>query len=327
MPFDLQAYLRDRRALIDAELERRIAAFPLLGAGAPPGAATLSITGPSRADSEVPETLLQAIRHSLLSGGKRLRPILLLAGYEAVAAGGSADLAVPVPAACALEMIHTYSLIHDDLPSMDNDDFRRGRPTCHKVYGEAMAILAGDALLTESFALLASTAAPPAVLVEVIAAFARAAGAAGMIGGQVLDLENSGGKTPQSVSLDHLQMVHRKKTGALLSVAVWAGARLGGAAPGSDALLRLQRFADALGLAFQIIDDVLDVAEDLATLGKPPGSDRDKGKVTYVDLLGVEGARRHAEEVMAAGLSAISPLDASAEPLHALARFTIRRTS
>lgn len=326
MPFDLQAYLHDRRALIDAELERRLSAFPILGAGAPAGSAAFSIAGPPRADSEVPETLLQAIRYSLLSGGKRLRPILLLAGYEAVAAGGSADLAVPVPAACALEMIHTYSLIHDDLPSMDNDDFRRGRPTCHKVYGEALAILAGDALLTESFALLASTAAPPAVLVEVMAAFARAAGAAGMVGGQVLDLENSG-KTSPSVSLEHLQKVHRKKTGALLSVAVWAGARLGGAAPGSDALLRLQRFADALGLAFQIIDDVLDVTEDLATLGKPPGSDRDKGKVTYVDLLGVEGARRHAEEVMAAGLEAISPLDASAEPLHALARFTVRRTS
>src|SRR5262249_29500470 len=141
---------------------------------------------------EVPETLQKAMAYSLLAGGKRLRPILLLAGYEAVAPGGSADLAVAVPAACAVEMIHTYSLIHDDLPAMDNDDFRRGRPTSHKAFGEAMAILAGDALLTEAFALLATSAAPPAAVVEVIAAFGRAAGARGMVGGQVIDIEATG---------------------------------------------------------------------------------------------------------------------------------------
>jgi len=304
MPFDLQTYLHDRRALVDAELERRSS-----------GAA-----GPG---DEVPESLKKAMAYSLLAGGKRLRPILLLAGYEAVAPGGSADLAVAVPAACAVEMIHTYSLIHDDLPALDNDNFRRGQPTCHRVFGDAMALLAGDALLTEAFGLLASCAAPPAAVVDVLAGLSQAAGAAGMVGGQVIDIESTG----RPIDLETLRKIHRKKTGALLSISVWAGARLGGAVPGSDALVRLRRFADALGLAFQIIDDVLDVSQDLATLGKDPGSDRRQGKTTYVDLLGIEGARRHAEQVMSEGLEAIAPLDASAEPLHALARYTIHRTN
>ncbi len=302
MPFDLQKYLQERRTLIEAELKRRCAAFE---------------------STDIPETLQKAMTYSLLAGGKRLRPILLLAGYEAVAPGGSADLAVAVPAACAVEMIHTYSLIHDDLPSMDNDDFRRGQPTCHKVFGEANAILAGDALLAEGLALAASCSAPPATVNDVVMALGRAAGASGMVGGQVMDIQAVG----QPMSLDLLQKLHRKKTGALLSTSVWAGARLGGAAAGSDALERLRHFADALGLAFQIIDDVLDVTQDLATLGKDPGSDREKGKTTYVDLLGVAGAREHAEQVMAEGLLALAPLDAAAEPLHALGRFTIQRTN
>lgn len=304
MPFDLQAYLHERRALIDAELERRCAE-------------------PAGPNQDVPQSLASAMAYSLLAGGKRLRPILVLAGYEAVAPGGSADLAVAVPAAVAVEMIHTYSLIHDDLPSMDNDDFRRGKPTLHKSVGEAMAILAGDALLSEAFRLMASCVAPPAAIVELVTKLAQAVGAAGLVGGQVIDIEATGKK----VDLDVLRRLHAKKTGALLSISVWAGARLGGAQPGSDALNRLTRFADALGLAFQIIDDVLDVTADLATLGKDPGSDKEKGKTTYVDLLGVDGARRHAEEIMAAGLDALSPLDASAEPLHALARYTVHRVN
>jgi geranylgeranyl diphosphate synthase, type II len=306
MPFDLQAYLHERRALIDAELERRS-------------------VEPAGLGDDVPDSLREAIAYSLLAGGKRLRPILVLAGYEAVAPGGSADLAVAVPTACAVEMIHTYSLIHDDLPSLVNDDFRRGQPTLHKKVGEAMAILAGDALLTEAFRMVAGSPAPPAATVEVMLRLTQAVGAAGMVGGQVIDIESTG--AGKKIDLAHLQRLHRKKTGALLSVSVWAGARLGGAAPGSDALDRLTRFADALGLAFQIIDDVLDVTADLATLGKDPGSDKAKGKTTYVDLLGIDGARRHAEEVMAAGLEAIAPLDASAEPLHALARYTIHRVN
>jgi geranylgeranyl diphosphate synthase type II len=298
MGFDLQAYLRERKLLIETELERR-----------------------SGADAEVPETLQKAIAYSLLAGGKRLRPILALAGYEAVVtmSGGAVDLAVALPTACALEMVHTYSLIHDDLPAMDNDDFRRGRPTNHKVYGESIAILAGDALLTGAFAAVAASPAPAAAVVDVVRALGRAAGAAGMVGGQVIDIEATG----RPVDLALLRRLHGKKTGDLLSVSVWAGGRLAGAS--AELLERLRCYADALGLAFQIIDDVLDITADLATLGKDPGSDKAKGKTTYVDLLGVEAARRHAAEVLDAGLAALEPLGEAATPLRALAHYTVDR--
>ncbi len=295
MSFDLNAYLTDRRALIETELVRV-----------------------AEADAaEVPATLRKAMTYSLLAGGKRLRPILALAGCEAV--GG--QLAAALPLACALEMIHTYSLIHDDLPAMDNDDFRRGRPTNHKVFGEAIAILAGDALLTEAFAVTSRCPAPPAVLVQVLGELASAVGAAGMVGGQVIDIEATGNK----VDLELLRRLHSKKTGALLAVSVCAGARLGGA--GESAVAGLRTYAEALGLAFQIIDDVLDVTADLQTLGKDPGSDREAGKTTYVDLLGVDGARRQADEVMTAGIAALAPLGSAAEPLRALGRYTVERRS
>ena len=295
MSFDLNAYLTDRRALIETELVRV-----------------------AEADAaEVPPTLRKAMTYSLLAGGKRLRPILALAGCEAV--GG--QLAAALPLACALEMIHTYSLIHDDLPAMDNDDFRRGRPTNHKVFGEAIAILAGDALLTEAFAVTSRSPAPPAVLVQVLGELASAVGAAGMVGGQVIDIEATGNK----VDLELLRRLHGKKTGALLAVSVCAGARLGGAT--ESAVAGLRTYAEALGLAFQIIDDVLDVTADLQTLGKDPGSDREAGKTTYVDLLGVDGARRQAYEVMTAGIAALAPLGAAAEPLRALGRYTVERRS
>lgn len=295
MSFDLNAYLTDRRALIETELVRV-----------------------AEADAaEVPPTLRKAMTYSLLAGGKRLRPILALAGCEAV--GG--QLAAALPLACALEMIHTYSLIHDDLPAMDNDDFRRGRPTNHKVFGEAIAILAGDALLTEAFAVTSRCPAPPAVLVKVLGELASAVGAAGMVGGQVIDIEATGNK----VDVELLRRLHGKKTGALLAVSVCAGARLGGAA--ESAVASLRTYAEALGLAFQIIDDVLDVTADLQTLGKDPGSDREAGKTTYVDLLGVDGARRHADEVMTAGIAALAPLGEAAEPLRALGRYTVERRS
>jgi geranylgeranyl diphosphate synthase type II len=298
MGFDLQAYLGERRQLIETELGRR-----------------------SAADPEVPPTLQKAMAYSLLAGGKRLRPILVLGGYEAacVASGGAVDLSRALPTACALEMIHTYSLIHDDLPAMDNDDFRRGRPTNHKVFGESLAILAGDGLLTEAFAVVAESQAEPAAVVDVVRALGRAAGAAGMVGGQVIDIEATG----QPVDLELLRRVHRKKTGDLLAVAVWAGGRLGGASP--EILDRLRQYANALGLAFQIIDDVLDITADLATLGKDPGSDRAKGKTTYVDLLGVDGARRHAAQVLDAGLAALDPLGEAATALRALGRYTVDR--
>ena len=302
MPFDLNAYLTERRTLIEAELSRW---------SATPDAAVAE-------HLEVPETLRKAMTYSLLAGGKRLRPILALAGCEAV--GG--ERAVALPLACALEMIHTYSLIHDDLPAMDDDDFRRGRPTNHKVFGEGLAILAGDALLTEAFAVVSRSPAPAPVVVKVIAELAAAAGAAGMVGGQVIDIEATGNK----VELELLRRLHAKKTGALLAVSVCAGARLGGA-DDESAVAALRTYAEALGLAFQIVDDVLDVTADLQTLGKDPGSDQAAGKTTYVDLLGIDGARRHADQVMTAGIAALAPLGASAEPLRALGRYTVERQS
>lgn len=295
-PFDLDGYLAARRERVEAALAKLC-----------------------EPDPEVPEKLREAVAYSLLAGGKRLRPILCLAGYEAVS--GGRDAAAALPAACAVEMIHTYSLIHDDLPAMDDDDFRRGRPTNHKVYGEAVAILAGDALLTEAFSVAARSQADAQALVDVLKALAQAAGAAGMVGGQVIDIEATG----KPVDLTLLRRLHRKKTGALLSVSLWMGARIGGAS--AELLGRLDQFGQALGLAFQIIDDVLDVTADLATLGKDPGSDQAAGKTTYVDLLGVERARRHAAEVMAEGIAALAPLGAAAEPLRALARYTLERSN
>lgn len=300
---DLERYLGARKALIEAELAR--------------------VSAPC---DEVPPRLTEAMAYSLLAGGKRLRPVLALAGYEAACetSGRPLDLRLALPVACAVEMIHTYSLIHDDLPAMDNDDFRRGRPTNHRVFGEAMAILAGDALLTESFALVCTSPAPAQAVVEAAAMLARAAGAAGMVGGQAIDF----GATGQKVDLETLRHLHGLKTGALLSVALCAGARL--ASPAPAFLQHLARYGEALGLAFQIIDDVLDVTADLATLGKDPGSDREKGKTTYVDLLGVDGARAHAGTVMEAGLQPLLSLGLSGEgvqALQALAHYTLSRSN
>lgn len=297
---DLERYLGARKALIEAELAR--------------------VSAPC---DEVPPRLTEAMAYSLLAGGKRLRPVLALAGYEAACETGGRplDLRVALPVACAVEMIHTYSLIHDDLPAMDNDDFRRGRATNHKVFGDAVAILAGDALLTEAFAVAARSQAPADAVVDVLAMLAKAAGAAGMVGGQVIDFTATG----QKVSVDTLRHLHGLKTGALLSVSLCAGARL--ASPSASVLDGLRHYGEALGLAFQIIDDVLDVTADLATLGKDPGSDREKGKTTYVDLLGVDGARQHARQVMDAGLSRIVDFGSSAAPLVALANYTVERRS
>jgi geranylgeranyl diphosphate synthase type II len=255
------------------------------------------------------------MNYSLLAGGKRLRPILALAGCEAM--GAKPELALRF--GCAVEMIHTYSLIHDDLPAMDNDDFRRGRPTNHKVYGEAMAILAGDALLTDAFALVTQSPAPPQVLVELVRELSFSAGSPGMVGGQVIDVEATG----KPIELAQLKVLHAMKTGALFDVSLRGGARLGGAT--AEQLGQIRSYAQALGLAFQIVDDVLDVTQDLAQLGKDPGSDREAGKTTYVDLLGVEGAMTHARQVMDAGIAALVPFGAHADPLRALGNYTVER--
>jgi geranylgeranyl diphosphate synthase type II len=293
MGFDLEAYLSERRATVEAALAQHLAAC-----------------------EGAPATLREAMAYSLLAGGKRLRPILALASCEAV--GGRVEDALD--AACAVELIHTYSLIHDDLPAMDDDDFRRGRPTSHKKFGEAMAILAGDALCTEAFRVAATRRAGREVAVaEVVYELARAAGAVGMVGGQVIDIEATG----KRITVEELEVLHAAKTGELLLVSVRSGARLGGA--DANILARLTTYGRALGLAFQIVDDVLDITADLATLGKDPGSDREAGKTTFVDLLGVDGARARARQVMADGIAALEPLGGKAEALRALARYTIER--
>jgi geranylgeranyl diphosphate synthase type II len=265
-----------------------------------------------------PPSLREAMAYSLLAGGKRLRPILALAACEAV--GGRMEDAID--AACAVEFVHTYSLIHDDLPAMDDDDFRRGRPTSHKKFGEALAILAGDALCAEAFRVAAQHhKGREAQVAEVVYELARAAGAVGMVGGQVIDIEATG----KRIDVPALETLHRAKTGELLLVAVRAGARMGGADAG--ALERLTIYGRALGLAFQIIDDVLDATADLQTLGKDPGSDREAGKTTFIDLLGADGARTRAGEVMAEGLAALEPFGGAAAALSALGHYTLSRKS
>lgn len=295
---DLKSYLKERTALVDAALDRWLPAEEVL-----------------------PPRLHQAMRYSIFAGGKRLRPILIIAACEAV--GGTAERVLH--AACAMEMIHTYSLIHDDLPAMDDDDFRRGRPTNHKVYGEANAILAGDALLTEAFRLLAdgdaNRAIEPAVVLQVIEVIARCAGSQGMVGGQVVDMESEG----QPIDLPTLQYIHTRKTGALFLASIQTGAWLGG---GSDAqVAALTRFGEAAGLAFQIADDILDIVGDQAVLGKDVGSDQARGKATYPALLGLAEARRRAEELRNLAIAALEPLGAPAEPLRGIARYIIDRTS
>ena len=266
-----------------------------------------------------PPTLSEAMRYSVFAGGKRVRPILLLAAAGAVGGDGESVL----PAACAMEFVHTYSLIHDDLPAMDDDDYRRGKPTSHKVFGEAVAILAGDALLTHAFEVMtcpdmrARFAGP--VLLEATHRLARAAGFAGMVGGQAVDMSSEG----RAVSVDVLEYIHRHKTAALIGAAVAIGGLLGG---GSTAqLAALKRYGQAIGLAFQIADDVLDVEGDSAALGKQVGQDAQHGKATYPALLGLEASRRRAAALLQEALAALGPFDDSADRLRQLARFIVNR--
>jgi geranylgeranyl diphosphate synthase, type II len=259
------------------------------------------------------------MRYSLLAGGKRLRPVLVIAA--AALYGAPAERVMP--AACALEMIHTYSLIHDDLPCMDDDDLRRGRPTNHKVYGEALATLAGDALLTMAFELLARQAlvdgVAPHHAAAVVAEVAAAAGAAGMVGGQVEDIAWEG----RGASAEQLKRIHRLKTGALFRASLVAGAGLCGASAAELAALRT--YAHHFGLAFQIQDDVLDVVGDAAKTGKGVGRDVKHGKSTYVSHYGLEGARQAARAEVAAACAALELFGAKAAFLEALAQFVVDR--
>ncbi|HUW60156.1 MAG TPA: farnesyl diphosphate synthase [Candidatus Bathyarchaeia archaeon] len=261
--------------------------------------------------SGAPGTLVDAIRYSLFAGGKRVRPALALGAAELICG----DDAVALPAACALEMIHTYSLIHDDLPAMDDDDLRRGKPTLHKVYGEALAILAGDALSTMAFDVLTESGN-----VRVIRELAVAAGVSGMAGGQVLDLESEG----KRVSLEELRVLHAKKTGALIRVAVRCGGILAGADEAQ--LADLTWYGEHVGLAFQIADDVLDVigAEDV--MGKRAGSDAAKDKSTYPALLGVEESQRLANKAAERAVAALAKFGSEADIFRALARYIVERT-
>lgn len=259
-----------------------------------------------------------AMIYSLMAGGKRLRPILLMATAEALGKKGYNYL----PVACGLEMIHTYSLIHDDLPCMDNDDYRRGRLTNHKVYGEAMALLAGDGLLTLAFeVMLEQRNTDPVVLINTVREVAMCAGNFGMVGGQALDLEYEG----KAITAEELRKLHAGKTGALFVAAIRGGAQLAGAT--DQQLLALTKFADLLGLAFQITDDILDVTGTQEELGKPIGSDEKNHKSTYVSLYGLEASQALAEKTITEALTVLDEFGPSADPLREIAKLMCNRRS
>ena len=292
--FNLSAYLRERQVQVEAALDRSI-----------------PITYPNK--------IYEAMRYSLLAGGKRLRPILCLATCEL--AGGTLEMAMPT--ACALEMVHTMSLIHDDLPAMDNDDYRRGKLTNHKVYGEDIAILAGDGLLAYAFEFVVVNTrnVPESQLLQVVVRLGRAVGAAGLVGGQVVDLESEG---QQKVSLETLNFIHNHKTAALLEASVLSGAILAGASE-SD-LQRLTRYAQNIGLAFQIVDDILDVTATQEELGKTAGKDLRAQKATYPSIWGLEASRQQAQQLIRAAVAEVAPFGDRARPLVAIAEFIVCRT-
>ena len=257
-----------------------------------------------------------AMEYSLMAGGKRIRPILLMAAAEAVGSKGYNYL----PVACGLEMIHTYSLIHDDLPCMDDDDYRRGRLTNHKVYGEAMAVLAGDGLLTLAFeVMLEQKNVEPAALIETVREMAMCAGNFGMVGGQGLDIEFEG----KDITPEQLRKLHAGKTGALFIAAIRGGAHLAGAT--HEQLLALTKFADLLGLAFQITDDILDVEGTAEELGKPVGSDEKNHKCTYVSLYGLEAGHELAEKTVNEALECLTMFGENAEPLRQITKMMTKR--
>ncbi|HEY4308669.1 MAG TPA: farnesyl diphosphate synthase [Pirellulales bacterium] len=264
---------------------------------------------------DCPPRLCEAIRYSLLAPGKRLRPLLVLITAEAC--GGNIEAAMP--AACAVEMVHAYSLIHDDLPCMDDDDLRRGRPTCHKVFGEALAVLAGDALLTMAFEVLSRDVRPARVAADCCLELARAAGPAALVGGQADDLDG----TAAAADIGRLEAIHRRKTGAMFQVSIRLGAMIARASRRQRSAL--EKYGQRLGLAFQIVDDLLDVGGDEKALGKRAGKDADRGKLTFPGLLGVDESRRRAGQLIAEARAAIASLGPQAEGLEALARAVLER--
>lgn len=265
---------------------------------------------------EWPQALNESVRYSIFAGGKRLRPILALAAAEAL----GKDFVSVLPVACALEMIHTYSLIHDDLPAMDDDDLRRGNPTNHKVYGEAIAILAGDSLLSEAFRIMAGSAQNGNAhqCIQIIQRVSQAIGPQGMVGGQVQDLESE----KKKISSDELEHLHRHKTGKLIQVAIESGAIMVGAS--EEELSALSDFGNCIGLSFQIADDVLDI-EGGEEIGKDVGSDLAKEKATYPSILGLETSKQLADEITQKALAALTPFGQNADPLREIAKYVVYR--
>lgn len=297
MTFDLNAFFRSKAALVDDAL----------------------LTRWLPAATRDPQTLHEAMRYSVTAGGKRVRPVLVFAAAQAL---GLPERDV-LPIAAALEMIHVFSLIHDDLPAMDDDDLRRGKPTNHKVYGDAMAILAGDALHTQAFIALSELDArryDPEAVIKVVRMIAEATGCAGMIGGQVIDIQSEG----KTIDFERLKTLHRLKTGALIRASVIAPAVL--ARAGQEELGALTRFGEAIGLCFQIADDILDI-EGGEAIGKDIGSDIEKGKATYPSILGMEGAKSELQKQLNEALVALDGFDAAADALRAIARFIAERKS
>jgi len=294
--FELKAYLADRKALVDQALETELS----------------ENKGPA-------DELDNAMSYSLFAGGKRLRPILCLAGAEAV--GAPPDSAMP--AAMALEMIHTYSLIHDDLPVMDDDDLRRGKPTNHKVFGEAVAILAGDGLLTEGFGVLIRAGSngrtDPHRVLAALEVIARAAGTQGMVAGQVLDLAAEG----QDMDTEQVQFIHAHKSGKLIAASITSGGILGGA--DKEQIKLLNRFGQCAGLAFQIVDDILDIEGDPVVTGKMSGMDEAHGKATFPAIIGREQSFEMARDLISKARASLAEFGSKAEPLHEIAAYFLTR--
>lgn len=295
---NVHAYLKERQGLIDRTLNRYL--------------------GECR---QHPEKLFKAMQYSVFSGGKRIRPILTLAVGELFGAKQKSLL----PFACALELIHTYSLIHDDLPALDNDDLRRGKPTSHKLFGEGIALLAGDALLTEAFDLIARLKAvralKPEVVLDLIHELARAAGMDGMVGGQSIDLEVE----DQVVNLATVENIHLRKTGALILVAARLGAIIGRATP--KELGKVSRYGESLGLAFQITDDILDAADESSGVSKAENRAAERTRATYPSIVGLAAARARADELLERCLKEMKTFGKEAEPLREIARYVVERAS
>ena len=297
MPFDLQLYTRERRDLVDKALDRFLP------------------------DLDVqPQTLHSSMRYSIFCGGKRLRPLLVIAGAEV----GSADAGAVMPLACAVECIHTFSLIHDDLPAIDNDDLRRGQPTNHTVYGDAIAILGGDALLALAFELIEKCrkSAPCDAVLDVLAMIAKASGTRGMVGGQVEDIECEG---IPNLAIEAVQWIHERKTGALLTASLLGGARLAGVTGAKFAAL--ENYGRQIGLAFQITDDLLDLQGDEAVLGKPVGSDLKNDKATYPKVMGIERSWEIAHQSAERAIDDLTIFGPEADPLRAMAQYMVERDS